>query len=57
MQTKGKTLEEIDELFAKAGSYHDDGVEEKIMEGSNQASDVSHVEHTLDGDSQVRKGQ
>lgn len=56
MQTKGKTLEEIDEVFSKAGSYHDDGVDEKVMEGSNQASDVSHLEHALDGDSQVRIG-
>lgn len=53
MQTKGKTLEEIDEIFAKSGAYHDAGVDEKVMEGSNQASDISHVEHW--GDSQVRK--
>lgn len=56
MQTKGKTLEEIDEIFAKAGSYHNDGVDEKVMESSNQASDVSHFEHGLDRDSQVHKG-
>ncbi|POS74198.1 hypothetical protein DHEL01_v207405 [Diaporthe helianthi] len=55
-ETKGKTLEEIDEIFAKAGAYHDAGVDEKVLEGSNQASDVSHLENPLEGDSKIHKG-
>ncbi|KAG8158428.1 hypothetical protein KVR01_011550 [Diaporthe batatas] len=55
-ETKGKTLEEIDELFAKRGAYHDAGVDEKVLESSNHTSDVSHMENSIERELKMQKG-
>jgi MFS family permease len=44
LQTKGKTLEEIDTLFAKPGYYHSAGVEERTIKNAETSSNTSHVE-------------
>jgi hypothetical protein len=48
-QTSGKTLEEIDVLFAKPGYYDSHHVEEKMIEASgNSKEDVSKLENIVE---------
>ncbi|KAL7904433.1 putative sugar transporter STL1 [Trichoderma velutinum] len=43
-ETKGKSLEEIDGLFAKPGYYHSAGAEEKVIQNTETISNTSHLD-------------
>ncbi|KAI1847064.1 hypothetical protein JX266_006939 [Neoarthrinium moseri] len=53
-ETSGKTLEEIDQLFASPGAYHDTAIDEKEMETGHHTGSLSHIEHASGEETNAR---